>query len=261
MTVSEFPIAFQEQGNGPAVVFLHGVGGASGVWQDQLETFAPDYRAIAWDMPGYGDSPPLENPDFASLAHALARLLDHLELQKPHIVGHSLGGMVAQEFMALYPDRASSLVLSATSPAFGKPDGDFQKKFVAARLGTLDAGGSMADVAAEVVTGMFGDAADARGIDIARKCMSRVSPDTYRAMIKCLVTFDRRASLADIKVPCLVLAGGNDTSAPAAMMERMAERIPGADYVCLAGLGHLANLENPIAFNSAVRHFFDSLDY
>lgn len=260
MSVPDFSIAFQEQGNGPAIVFLHGVGGASGVWQDQLETFAPDYRAIAWDMPGYGDSPPLENPDFASLAHALVRLLDHLGLHRPHIVGHSLGGMVAQEFMALYPDRASSLVLSATSPAFGKPDGDFQKKFVADRLGTLDAGGSMADVAAEVVPGMFGDAADPHGIEIARNCMSRVSPDTYRAMIKCLVTFDRRGALGDIKVPCLVLAGGKDTSAPAPMMERMAGRIAGADYVCLAGLGHLANLENPDAFNSAIRHFLDRLD-
>lgn len=259
MTGSDFPVAFREQGDGPAIVFLHGVGGDSLVWQDQLGHFGADYRAIAWDMPGYGGSAPLDDVSFAGLADALARLLDHLELQQPHIVGHSIGGMVAQEFIARYPNRVASLVLSATSPAFGNPDGDFQKKFVAARMAPLDAGKTMADVAADVVPAMIAKGADPEGVERARASMSRVSPETYRAMIKCLVTFDQRSALADINVPCLILAGEADSNAPAAMMERMAARIPGADYVCLDGVGHLANLEQPAAFDAAVRGFLDRL--
>lgn len=259
MTGSGFPIAFREQGDGPAVVFLHGVGGDSLVWQDQLAHFGADYRAIAWDMPGYGGSAPLDDVGFAALADALACLLDHLDIQRAHVVGHSIGGMVAQEFIACHPDRVASLVLSATSPAFGNPDGDFQKKFVAARMAPLDAGKTMADVAADLVPAMIAEGADPEGVARARDCMSRVSPQTYRAMMNCLVTFDRRAALGGIKVPSLLLAGGADRNAPAAMMERMAARIPGADYVCLDGVGHLANLEQPTAFDAAVRRFLDRL--
>ena len=78
---------------------------------------------------------------------------------------------------------------------------------------------------------------------------------TYRAAIACLVTFDRRDALAGYEMPILVLAGETDTNAPAPMMEKMAGRIPGAEYVCMAGTGHLGNLENPAAFNEAVGSF------
>lgn len=261
MTVSRFPITCQEQGTGPAIVFLHGVGGAAEAWRPQLESFGVDHRAIAWDMPGYGGSDPLDKVTFPALAQALLRLFDHLEIERPHIVGHSLGGMIAQELLALYPDRAASLVLLATSPAFGSKDGDFQKKFVADRLAPLDAGKSMADFARPLIDAMTGTDADQEGLDRAQACMSRVSPDTYRTMVKCLVSFDQRAKLGDINVPCLVVAGAEDRTAPAAMMERMAERIPDAEFVCLEKAGHLANMEQPDDFNAVVRRFLDRLEY
>lgn len=250
---------WQERGAGDAIVFLHGVGGHSQAWEYQLASFGTDHRAIAWDMPGYGQSARLPETTFPALADALLALLDHLGLERPHIVGHSIGGMVAQEFIARHPGRAASLVLSATSPAFGNPDGDFQKKFVAARLAPLDAGRSMADVADEVVPRLVGPGAGADGIALAKACMAQVAPETFRAMIHTLVTFDRRDTLSAIAVPTLCLSGSEDTNAPAPMMEKMALHIPGARYVCLNGLGHLANLESPAAFDAAVRDFLNSL--
>lgn len=250
---------WRERGAGEAIVFLHGVGGHSLAWDAQLETFGADHRAIAWDMPGYGESAGLAETTFPALADALLALLDHLGLARPHIVGHSIGGMVAQEFIARHPDRAASLVLSATSPAFGNPDGDFQKTFVAARLAPLDAGRSMASVADEVVPRLVGTGADPAGIARAKACMAQVAPETFRAMIRALVTFDRRDALSAIAVPTLCLSGSQDTNAPAPMMAKMAARIPGARSVCLDGLGHLANLENPARFDAAVRAFLDGL--
>lgn len=249
------PVHHVEAGSGEAVVFLHGVGGDSASWAPQIDAFSGQFRAIAWDMPGYGGSPALERMTFPALSDSLLGLLDRLELDRVYLVGHSMGGMVAQEFAASRPERVRALVLSATSPAFGRADGDFQKRFIEARIAPLENGSTMADLANEMVETMLGPSADADGAAIARRSMAAVPEATYRAAISCLVTFDRRDALAGYAMPVLVLAGETDTNAPAPMMEKMAGRIPGAEYVCMAGTGHLGNLENPAAFNEAVGSF------
>ena len=249
------PVHHVEAGDGEPLVFLHGVGGDAASWAPQIAAFSGAFRAIAWDMPGYGLSRSLDRMTFPALAGSLLELLDRLGLERVHLVGHSMGGMVAQEFAALWPERIAALVLSATSPAFGRPDGDFQKRFVEARIAPLDNGKTMADLADEMVATMMGPAADPGGAAIARRSMAGVPEATYRAAIACLVTFDRRDELSSYTMPVLVLAGEADSNAPAPMMERMAGRIPDADYVCMKGTGHLGNLENPAAFNAAVGSF------
>jgi len=255
MTDGSFQIAWQEAGRGEPLVLLHGIGGGSASWAAQLEALSDRFRVIAWDMPGYGGSSPLDEVTFPALSRALKSLIDRLDLKKPHIVGHSIGGMVAQEFAATYPDDVSTLTLSATSPAFGRPDGDFQKQFVASRLAPLNAGQTMADVAASVVPELVGPKAGEAAKAEAWECMSQVPPETYRSMMECLVTFDRRDALGSITVPTLLLAGETDTQAPAPMMEKMASKVTGARYVCLPGTGHLANIEQPSAFNAALTTF------
>jgi pimeloyl-ACP methyl ester carboxylesterase len=191
---------------------------------------------------------------FETLSASLAQLLDQLGLRSAHLVGHSLGGMIAQDFVARDPARVRSLVLSCTSPAFGRPDGDWQKQFIAARLDPLERGMSMADNARALMPSLM---AGARPEDLALAiaCMAEVPVATYKAMVHCLVTFDRRASLPDIAVPTLALAAEHDRAAPAAVLEKMAGRIPNARYVCLPGVGHLANLEDPQSFNAEIRRF------
>ena len=245
------------RGEGPVVLFLHGVGGGHESWAPQLDSFSLRFRAAAWDMPGYGESPPLAEMTFPALADSLGELLDQRGWDRVHLVGHSMGGMVAQEFAVAHQDRLASLTLSATSPAFGSPDGDFQKKFVADRLDPLDAGETMRDVASGLVDGFMGKDAEPGALDAAMRCMEKVPEATYRAAIRCLVTFEQRANLPHIRVPTLVLAGGEDRNAPAPMMEKMASKIPGARYVCLAGAGHLANMEQPRVFDAALMEFID----
>lgn len=254
-----FSVAHTEKGSGEALVFLHGVGGDAASWEFQLDAFADDYRAIAWDMPGYGRSAPIDPVIFPAFAEALVRLFDHLDINKAHVVGHSIGGMVLQEAVALYPDRFLSLVLSATSPAFGNPTGDFQKKFVEDRLRPLDEGQTMADLAEAAIPMMVSDGADPKGVATAIASMAATDPDVYRATIKCLVTFERRASLGDIAVPTLALAGEFDRNSPAPMVAKMASKISNCKYVCMPGIGHLANQEKPDQYNAAIREFLTSL--
>ncbi len=250
----------EERGQGPALVFLHGIGGDAACWRPQLEFFCERFRAIAWNMPGYGGAAPLPALTFAELAVALVRLLDRLGVERAHLVGHSMGGMVAQELAASFPERLLSLSLSGTSAAFGRADGDWQRRFLASRLGPLERGSTMADLAPAIVAGLVGEAPDPAGVARAVGSMSQVPEATYRAALQCLLTFDRREALARIGVPVLLLAGARDGTAPPAVMERMAARIPGARLVVLPAAGHLANLEQPAAFNAALAAFLAAVE-
>src|ERR1700742_4082213 len=239
----------------PPLVFLHGIGGAARAWRGQLDYFADGYHCIAWDMPGYGGSSPLPNVSIASLADALVDFLHATGADRPVIVGHSIGGMIVQQLLTDEPLIANAVVLAQTSPAFGKPDGDWQKQFINARLGPLDRGETLVTLAPSLVKELVGDDPEASGMDLARDCMAAVPEATYRATMLALMGFDLRSALTDIAVPTLVLSGSKDNNAPAPMMAKMASYIPSVRYVELEGVGHLANLERPLAFNAALDQF------
>jgi 3-oxoadipate enol-lactonase len=239
----------------PPLVFLHGIGGAARAWRGQLGFFRDRFHTIAWDMPGYGGSATLPTVSIAALADALQRFLMQAGAIKPILVGHSIGGMIVQQLLATNPAIAGAVVLAQTSPAFGKPDGDWQKAFIGARLGPLDRGETLASLAPSLVTELVGDDPDPRGMELARDCMAAVPEATYRATMLALMGFDLRRALKDIAVPTLLLSGSRDNNAPAPMLAKMASYIPSAQYVELEGVGHLANLERPAAFNAALDHF------
>ena len=113
----------------------------------------------------------------------------------------------------------------------------------------------MSDIAPGLVRGMVAADADPAAVRRAIDIMSAVPPATYRAALHALMNFDRRALLPAISVPTLALAGEVDPNAPPAVMQKMAEKIPGAMYECLPQTGHLASLEQPEAFNEAVLRF------
>ena len=242
-----------------ALVFLHGVGGNGSVWEFQKDFFGDRYKVIGWDAPGYGGRDRIEPFTIATLADQLAKDLDELGLKKCHLVGHSFGGMIAQAFVKGHSNRLLSLTLSGTSPAFGKPDGDFQKKFLDARLKPLDEGKTLADLAPSIVPTLVAEDPNPEGMKIALASMSSCPSDTYRASMIAITQFDMRYDLVNITVPTLVLAGEKDTNAPAPMMEKMAARIVASIFTQMPGVGHLANLEQPEAFNKALNDFLEAL--
>jgi pimeloyl-ACP methyl ester carboxylesterase len=240
----------------PAIVFLHGLGGGATVWSPQVTSFcAVGLAPIALDLPGYGSRSPVTALDFDRLAEDLETTIVQRHLPRPVLVGHSFGGMIAQTALRRRPHGYGAAVLCCTSPAFGAPAGEFQRKFVADRLSPLDSGKSLPELAAGIIDDIMGPAPDPEGRAIATASMAAVPSDTYRAAVRCLVGFDERANLANIDIPVLCLSGQHDRNAPPQMMERMASKIPRARYVCLPGVGHLPNLEAPAAFDAAVLEF------
>jgi 3-oxoadipate enol-lactonase len=248
--------AFTTLGGGPTVLMLHGIGGGHLAFAPQVETLASaGYRAVAWDMPGYGHSAPIEPYTFKGLAQSCIALIEGLKCQDVILLGHSMGGMVAQEVVARRPDLVSKLVLCGTSPAFGKPDGEWQREFIAQRTAPLDAGKTMADLAEVLVPQMVGPGSLPEGVRLATHCMGLVPAATYRRALECLVTFDRRENLPHIQVPTLLVAGEQDRNAPPAVMKKMADAIPRSTYIEMKGIGHLQNLEAPEDFDGLLLNF------
>ncbi|MEO5672245.1 MAG: alpha/beta hydrolase, partial [Ramlibacter sp.] len=192
---------------------------------------------------------------FKGLAQSCIALIDSLQCGDVTLVGHSMGGMVAQEVVARRPELVNKLVLCGTTASFGKPDGDWQREFITQRTAPLDAGKSMADLADILVPQMVGPGSLPEGVRLATVCMSRVPAATYRRALEALVTFDRRADLTRIRVPTLVVAGEHDRNAPPAVVRKMADAIPRSTYIAMRGIGHLQNLEAPDEFDGLLLNF------
>jgi pimeloyl-ACP methyl ester carboxylesterase len=169
-----------------------------------------------------------------------------------------MGGMVAQELAARWPALVDGLILSGTSAAFGRADGAWQQEFLQQRFAPLDAGMDMASLARQLVPSMMAPDADARAQAHACDVMAAVPQASYRAALQAIVSFNRLDDLAQIRVPTLCLAGEHDRNAAPHVMQRMAQRIGQGHYQCLAGVGHLANMEQPEVFNRAVLDFLQA---
>lgn len=253
--------SFSTLGSGPTVLMLHGIGGGHRAFAPQVEALAGHgYRAVAWDMPGYGRSAPIEPYTFKGLAASCIALIEALQAGPVALLGHSMGGMVAQEVVARRPDLVHRLVLCGTSAAFGqrsngRPAAAWAQQFIAQRSAPLDAGLTMADLAAQLVPQMVGPGSLPEGVRLAEHCMASVPAATYRRALQCLADFDRQADLAGIRVPTLLVGGEFDRVATPAAMRQMAAAMARARYAELAGIGHLMNLEAPDAFDALLLDF------
>jgi 3-oxoadipate enol-lactonase len=244
-----------------AIVLLHGLGGSRISWEPQLAGLSLDHRVIAWELPGYGDAPPLAETDgrpldltFPLLADAVAAFVD--DVVGPlgsavHLVGISFGGMIAQYAAAAHPERFASMTLLATSPKFGL-DGTEPAAWRAARLAPLDAGQEPVDFASAVLAHLAGPHISDAALDGQRAAMARVSGAALRRSIDCLVTHDSRALLPTIVVPTLCLVGELDEETPADYGRALSAGIPGASLVVVPDAGHLLNVEAPDHVNRLI---------
>ena len=244
---------------GPPVLCLHGIGGDRTSFADQLGQLG-GRRVIAWNMPGYGGSDPLMQMDFAALSGAVVALLDALGIATVHLVGQSIGGMIAQEVAIRSSDRVASLGLIATTPAFGGRDDSFKQAFVAARLGPLDAGADMATLAQQAIPAIIGPAASAEMRQLAIAAMGRIDETAFRQVVSCLVTFNRRADQHRISQPCCLIAGSHDTNSPARVMAKMADGLANATFHIVDQAGHLVNSESPETVNAILTAFFNRVE-
>ena len=244
----------------PVLVLLHGVGSDASGWDFQLREFESHFRTAAWNLPGYGGSIPCNGFTFPFLVKFLKNSLEELKIEKAHFVGHSFGGMLLQEFVREYPDSVKSMVFYATSPAFGKADSKWQKEYLNKRLKPLENGETLEELAPKMIRSMTGENPEPGGMELALKSVKGVTKDAYIQALKCMVGFDGRDNLNRLNQPVLLVAAEKDPNAQPLMMEKMASKIPGARFVCLPKVGHLAHLENPKSFHQVLNEFYESIE-
>lgn len=234
------------------VILLHGLMGSRLSWEAQLGQLGTSPTA-AWDMPGYGGSQPLgANTDFGSLATAVERFADAVGADTYHLVGISFGGMIAQYAAAYGNPRVRSLSLLATSPCFGL-DGTRPEEWRRARLAALDAGVEPIDIAERVLRALGGASISRAALDGQMAAAGRVTASALRVSIDCLITHDSRDLLETITAPTLCLVGAADDETPPSYSQHLADHIPDAQLVTIAGAGHLLNAEAPALVNAELR--------
>ena len=258
--VDEDPVAWREAGEGPAVLFLHGLGMSRTGFDPQLTELSHRRRCIAWDMPGYGASPlPAGGLTFPLLADAVAALLDRLGLSSAHLVGLSMGGQIALHAALAHPARVRSLALLDTSPAFGL-DGTDPEEWKRLRLEPLEQGAEPAAFAEQVLRGVMGPRVTDAQVAEAVATMSRITAPALAAAVRNLVTHDVRARLGEIEAPTLVLCGELDEETPLAYSEALRDGIAGAELAIVPGVGHVSNLEAPETVNALLSSFLDRVE-
>jgi len=244
-------------GSGEAVIFLHGVGTTRTSWDAQLPFFQNTHLAAAWDARGYGDSDDYDGPlDFAGdFSRDLANVLDGLGVESAHVVGLSMGGLIAQCFYFAYPDRVATLVLAHTFPSFAALGEKFVSQFVTTRVQPLLDGGSPADTATATVQALLGPNASEESRRHFHQSLCALRKEPYTRTLQGLVAQDAPGELEDIRVPTLVLTGEHDRLSPPVISHAMSGRIADSELTIIPDCGHLSNIERPAKFNAIVHAF------
>lgn len=250
-------IAYEVQGDGPAVVFLHGIGGHRGNWADQLGCFSRHYRAVAWDARGYGDSDGYDGPcRFEDFSDDLAGLLDHLDVERAHLVGLSMGGRILMDFAVRHAGRVRSLVVAGSFPSFGSAlTSEQQQEYMRLRREPLQRGLSFAQLAPQLVASLVGPRANALVLERMAESIARLRPDAYLKTLEATLHFDRTATLGEIEAPTLLMYGQFDSLVTPEAGRQVQQAMRHAEYRVVEGVGHLINLEAPDVFNALVLDF------
>ena len=247
-------IGLEERGaGGIPILFLHGVGSDKTVWRPQLEHFARERRAIAFDYPGYGDSALVpEGTTRDDFAVSILAAMDALKVERAHVCGLSLGGVIAIALHAAAPEHCVSLILADTFAVHPDGRGIYERSmagsadmraFAEARADFLLAQPADPAVRAEVV-----------------ETMSRIDPAAYVIGAEAVWLADQCDRVRDIKVPTLILCGEEDKPTPPALSRELHAMIAGSRLQWIAGAGHLTNLEQPAVFNRLVGEFIEEVE-
>jgi 3-oxoadipate enol-lactonase len=251
-------IYWDEQGTGPPILLIMGLGYPSAMWHRMRPALSASYRTIALDNRGAGQSDVPPGPySIGLMASDAAAVLDAAGVPTAHVFGVSMGGMIAQEFALQYPERVQSLVLGCTG--FGGPNAQRAEPDA---VEMLKARSWMSrEQAAEAAIPFIYDTATPRHLideDIAQRHPWPTSPAGYFAQLQAILAWESFSRLPQITVPTLVIHGRADRLVPVGNGELIAARIPGAQLVLLERASHLFSTDQPQAAAKAVFEFLAS---
>jgi pimeloyl-ACP methyl ester carboxylesterase len=259
-----------ELGEGPPLVFVHGLSGSWPNWLEQLPVFARTRRVIAVDLPGFGHSPmPRQQISISGYARTLDALLGQLDVDAAAIVGNSMGGFVAAELAINFPQRVERLVLvsAAGISTYNHPGGTRAlpslrraERVVAAYAGWVAA---HSDTVARrrglrnATLGMIAAHPSRLPAALAAEQLRGAGKPGFIQALAANLDYDFRHRLGEIACPTLIVWGDRDRVITPRDADRFAKLIPGSRKVVFEDTGHVAMLERPAQFNKLLAEFLD----
>lgn len=236
----------ESHGQGPAILLTHGFGATSRMWDEQVEEFTDRFRMILWDLPGHGESRfPEGKVSPKTLTGEMEAILDRMRVERAILMGLGLGGLLSLKFWRRHPDRVRALILIGTLPGLRSP--------------ALRAMANAQAEAAATALERDGLASMEGGAEVDPHL--HMSAQDLAAAARALLIQKNEGALpwlAEIGVPVLILAGGEDRPHLTAA-DTMARTIPNARKVVVPRANHAANIHKPDAVNAAIRDFLNRL--
>ena len=256
VAIGSMRISYDRAGHGPPLVLLHGFFCDRSLWRRQLADLSDEFMVVAPDLPGCGDSSdPPETFLIADFAANVVSFIRALDLERPHVLGLSLGSVVALELYRQQPELAATLILAS---AYAGWRGSLSTEIVERRLErTVQQTYLPPEIWIKdwVTPGLLSEKAPPGLVDEVSAMVSAFHPLGARAMTRAVAAADMRDVLPRIQVPTLLIYGDKDARSPISVGAEIHERIAGSELVVIRGVGHLCNVEASDRFNSEVRRF------
>jgi pimeloyl-ACP methyl ester carboxylesterase len=268
VNVDGTPVNTIELGEGPPMLFVHGLSGSWPNWLEQLPIFAADRRVLAIDLPGFGSSPmPDREITISGYARLLDRLLGELGIDAAAVVGNSMGGFIAAELAIAYPQRVERLVLvsAAGISTYDEPrvhraiPSLMRTERILAATGAWVA--SKSDAVArrprlrEAALNVVLRHPSRIPAALAAEQIRGAGKPGFLPALQAILEYDFRDRLPEIACPTLIVWGDSDRLVNVRDADTFAELIPNSRKVIFEDTGHMAMLERPAAFNALLRDF------
>lgn len=235
---------------GLPIVFVHGAAGSHLVWGKQVHALGEIARAVALDLPGHGKSDPKGRDSVGAYRDVILGLLDARAFDRAVIVGHSLGGAIAQTLALSHPDRVAGLGLVGTGARL---------RVLPVILDGVLPPSDLDNTARFVVEYSYAPGADASLRELAAEQFRACAPQVTHGDFAACNAFDIIARVAEIRAPTLIVCGKEDRLTPVKYSEFLAAKIPNARRVTIEGAGHSVMIEKPDEVNGALVEFVKSL--
>ena len=258
LNLADIDIYYEIAGKGAPLLFIHGLGSSTRDWEHQVEFFADRYRVITFDVRGHGRTGKPPGPYSVPLfADDTANLLDVLGIGPVHVVGLSMGGMIAFQLAVSYPEKVKSMTVVNSGPAFLVNTFKIRmmvwQRFLMLRLFGMR---KIGQVLSERLFPIAEHEAQ-RAQFVERWAENDVKP--YRASMRAIVGWSVLDHIEDIQCPTLALASDEDYT-PVAAKQAYVERMPNAELVVVENARHVLPIERPEEFNSALMTFLNARD-
>jgi len=250
INIGNLKIAYTLSGNGPPIVLLHGWMCNRNFWKEQIQFLSKTYQVLAPDFRGHGDSDiPEGEYTIERLSDDLYKIIKRLTINKAVVVGHSMGGMVAQQFCVSHVEYVSGLILVSTIAA------DLEDRLISKRIEKDTPRLGFRNAFLRYFDGWFDIDTDPNIVRWVREQMLRTSESVGLNLTRSYRRFDLRTHISTLNIPTLVIGSASDASAVSDEAKTLTKLIPDAQLIMIEGCGHFPMLETPQKLNKTLKKF------